>query len=351
MTRPWKPCGGAAGISARFGRRGRTAPAPGQRGVALLTVLLLVAVMSVLVMGILDDIRFGLRRTANARAVAQAQRYALGAEAMARTRIVALAARDSGIATTGDWNGRTFSFPLDQAAGTVRVRVDDRSTCFNLNSVVEGAGEQWQRRALGARQFTALLRALDFSASDAALLSDSLVDWIDADQAALPRGAEDPHYLALPTGYRTAGTLLAEPSELRAIAGFDAARYARLRPYVCALPSDTLSPMNINLLQPGDAPLIAMLTLGEIDAGAARALVEARPVAGWRDAHIFIGLLAGAGHIAPPPVIDQIQLRTRYFGLHTEVEYGQAQVVMSALLEHDPSGEVRVHARRWSDNG
>src|SRR3546814_13814786 len=59
----------------------------GQKGVALLTVLLLVAVMSVLVMGMLDDIRFGLRRASNAQAMAQAQWYALGAESLAMAQI------------------------------------------------------------------------------------------------------------------------------------------------------------------------------------------------------------------------------------------------------------------------
>ena len=34
------------------------------RGAALLTVLVLVAVMAVLLVAVLDDIRFGLRRTA-----------------------------------------------------------------------------------------------------------------------------------------------------------------------------------------------------------------------------------------------------------------------------------------------
>lgn len=330
-------------------RRPWPRPRTRQRGVALLTVLLLVAVMSVLVMAMLDDIRFGLRRTSNARAVAQAQHYALGAETLARTRIEALARRDPGITTAaGGWNGRTFLFPLDEADGLVRVRIDDRSTCFNLNSVVEGAGEQWQRRELGARQFEALLRALDFSADEAASLADALVDWIDADQTPGARGVEDAHYLGLGPGYRTAGALLAEPSELRAIAGFDAATYSRLRPWVCALPEDTLSPLNINLLEPGDAPLLAMLTLGAIDAAAARALVESRPATGWRDFHGFTGLLARAGYIAPQPVIGQIQLRTRYFGLHVEVEHGDAQVVMSALLEHNPAGGVDLHARRWS---
>ena len=52
---------------------------PHEEGVALMTVLLLVAVMSTLAVGILDDIRFSLRRTENARNVGQAQWYALGA--------------------------------------------------------------------------------------------------------------------------------------------------------------------------------------------------------------------------------------------------------------------------------
>src|SRR3546814_8835933 len=67
----------------------------GQKGVALLTVLLLVAVMSVLVMGMLDDIRFGLRRASNAQAMAQAQWYALGAESLAMAQIDRLSTRRS----------------------------------------------------------------------------------------------------------------------------------------------------------------------------------------------------------------------------------------------------------------
>ena len=67
-----------------------------QSGVALLTVLLLVAVMSVLVMSVLDDIRFGLRRASNAQSTAQAQWYALGAETLAMAQIDKLSARDPG---------------------------------------------------------------------------------------------------------------------------------------------------------------------------------------------------------------------------------------------------------------
>src|SRR5690606_14370500 len=142
------------------------------------------AVMSVLVVGVLDDIRFGLRRAGNAQLVGQAQWYALGAESLAAARIADLQRRDGGRVTLqGNWNGRSFVFPIDDAGGVggaVNARIDDGTTCFNL--VVEGAGEQWQRRVTGVRQFRALLRALDIAPARSAALADALVDWIDSDQ-------------------------------------------------------------------------------------------------------------------------------------------------------------------------
>src|SRR3546814_3410516 len=97
-----------------------------------------------------------------------------------------------------------------------------------------------------------------------ALPIDSLVDWIDSDQAPGPAGAEDASYLVRDPAYRTGGALLAEVTELRAISGFDDAIYRRLRPYVCALPSAALSPINLNALDEDDAALLAMLTDGEL---------------------------------------------------------------------------------------
>src|SRR3546814_11535316 len=85
----------------------------------------------------------------------------------------------------------------------IRARLSDATACFNLNSVVEGTGELWQRRESGSRQFTALLRALDVPQVQADGLVDSLVDWIDSDQAPGPAGAEDASYLVRDPAYRT----------------------------------------------------------------------------------------------------------------------------------------------------
>lgn len=328
-------------MSPRFGPRPRPAA---QSGVALLTVLLLVAVMTVLVMGMLDDIRFGVRRAGNAQAMAQAQRYALGAEDVAMAQIRRLDRLGGGRTTlAGGWNGKATAFPVEH--GAIEARLYDAGNCFNLNSVVEGATEQWQRRELGARQYLALLSELGVDGQRAQVLVDALVDWIDSDQARSPLGAEDASYGTRRTAYRTGGTLLAEVTELRAIEGYDAATYARLRPYVCALPENALSPLNPNTLQEQDAPLLAMLTLGAVQGAAARRAIAGRPNAGWIDLAAFWRAPALAGADLPVEVKTQPALRTRYFGLDTRIEYDSAQLVLSALIRND-AGNPRLVARR-----
>ncbi|MDH5832872.1 type II secretion system minor pseudopilin GspK [Luteimonas kalidii] len=312
-------------------------------GAALLTVLLLVAVMSVLLTAVLDDIRFGLRRTGNAQAMAQAQWYALGSEELARARIHQLDRGDGRTTLEGGWNGRPFVFPID--GGTMRIRLDDASACFNLNSVVEGAVGQWARREAGVRQYLALMQALGYSPVQAGAMADALVDWIDSDQSPSPAGGEDAAYAHRGPGYRTSGALLAEVSELRAIAGYDAAGYARLRPHVCAQPDSALSPLNPNTLGPDDAPLLAMLSDNTLDPAGARRVIAARPPGGWRDVPAFAQAIAVP---LPDHVLQQLRLRTRYFALRTEVEYDGAEVVLSALLDADTAGPVRLVARRWT---
>lgn len=315
-----------------------------QAGVALLTVLLLVAVMSVLVMSVLDDIRFGLRRASNAQSMAQAQWYALGTETLAMAQIERLSRRDPDRTTlVGDWNDRPLVFPVEH--GAISARLSDATACFNLNSVVEGAAELWQRRDAGSIQFGALLRALDVPAHQADALVDALVDWIDSDSVPGGLGAEDPSYLSRSPAHRTSGALLAEPSELRAIVGFDDAIYTRLRPHVCALPTDALSPINLNTLDETDAVLLSMLTNGALGPDTARRLIRARPPGGWPDLDTFWSHRLLAGVETSESVREQISLQTRFFALQSQVEYAGAQVVSSALFEHD-AGRTRLVARR-----
>ena len=311
----------------------------GQRGVALLTVLLLVALVSGLVVAALDDVRFGVRGASNAQAIAQARWHALGAEVVARERIRLLQAAPPAVATADD--SAPLVLPVED--GTVSVHLRDASTCFNLNSVVEGAGEQWQRRQAGVDRYLALLAAAETPPATATMLADALVDWIDSDQVRSPAGAEDRDY----AGYRTGGTLLAEPSELRAIAGYGEAIYVRLRPLVCALPDPMPLVVNVNALDAGHGPMLAMLTAGALDAAAGRRVLAARPPRGWQDADAFWALPALAG--VDPGARGAISVRGNLHALRVEVELGDALLEMSALLHADAAGDARLLARRWSE--
>lgn len=321
-----------------------------QRGVALLTVLLLVAVMAVLVTAMLDDIRFALRRAGNAQALEQARWHALGAERMAKAQIERMADRDPGVTTlAGDWNGRAFLFPVED--GMIRATVSDATACFNLNSVAYGAGDLLTRREDGVTQYVALLQSLGFAEAQARALADTLADWVDADQARHGLGQEDAAYARGRDGYRTGDTLLAEPNELRALHGYTPAVYERLRPHVCALPTTAPTPVNPNTLGDADAPILSMLTDGRIDVARARRVIAARPATGWRDVHAFWSAPGMEGAEPSQAAIDQVRVRTRYYSLLAEVDSGPAQITLSALIEHDadgPDAPARLLARRWS---
>lgn len=321
----------------------RPAASSSERGVALLTVLLLVAVLATLAAVVLDDIRFGIRRAANAQAVGQARWYALGAETLAAGQISQLVRASDRVTLDGGWHDRPFSFPVEN--GLIQSRITDGGACFNLNSVVQGAGDVLSRRETGVAQFNALLGALNFAPREAEMLGAALTDWIDSDGVRESGGAEDEAYLAGSPAYRTGGTLLAEVSELRAIRGFTPSVYARLRPYVCALPITDLSPINVNTLTPDKAVLITMLTQGEVSPELALRVIAARPAGGWSVTD-FWAQPALAEHIPGDP--SQLKATTRFFTLQTQVDYLDAEVVASGLFEVDSAGQVRLVARRWT---
>lgn len=318
---------------------------PHEEGFALLTVLLMVAVMAAIAVGVLDDIRFGLRRTFNAATATQGQYFALGAEQLARARINRLLERDQTRTTLeGGWNGRPIAFPIEN--GQILAKVSDGTACFNLNSLVlAGGGEPFVRREQGVRQFVALLTALNQPQPQA--LAESLAEWMDSNNVGAP-GTEDDGYLKGAAPYRTAAVPLAEVSELRAVHGFTPAVYAAIRPYVCALPTTDLSPVNVNTLGVDRAVVLTALTEGGVSQNAARAVLNGRPAGGFRDMAAFWANPAFAQLPADATVRSQVDLRSRYFTLDAQVGFAGGEVTLSSLFEASSPGAVRLVARRWT---
>lgn len=319
-----------------------------REGMALLTVLLLVAVMAAVCVLILDDVRFAVRRTANVEHQSELQAYAGVAEAVARQRLVALVAGNPmRTPMTPRWNGQTQSTEME---GTVvRAVVRDGQACFNINSLVTGQGEDLRANDEGARQFVELGVAVGLPRARMTGVAEAVTDWMDSDHSPSGRGgAEDDRYATRRQPYRTAGLMMAEVSELRAVVGVDEALYARLRPYLCALPEARLTRVNINTLAREQASVLAALGGGQLRLEDARAALAARPAGGWSSVAAFWATPALNEVVADEALRSQTALVTHYFDLRIDVEAEVGRAVRTALIHVSPEGEARTVIRRWT---
>lgn len=323
---------------------------PGERGAALLAVLLLVAVMSALAAAALERLRFSTALAVNHAALDQARAFATGVESLMALTIDDLLALSADRTTlAGGWNGATRTIPMP-GGGLVSATVRDGGNCFNINSVAQGRPPlALESRPDGIQQFAGLLRTLGVPDAEAARIAAAAGDWVDSDDARSRDGAEDADYGRAEQPYRVGNTLFAEPSELRALAGMTPEIYALARPFLCALPTTDLSPINVNTLVLEQAPLIAMLAPEQISLDHARQVIASRPAAGWGQLADFYLVPELQQVRLPVDVRSQPQLRTSWFTLDLQVELQGAELSETALVDARIA-PARVVVRRWGND-
>lgn len=321
-----------------------------ERGAALLTVLLLVAVISVLAAGALEKLRLSTRLAENGAAMEQARAFAYAAETVATIRVNAILGQDAARTTLqGGWAGHPFAISVP--GGQATLTVTDGDNCFNLNGLV---GKAEQPGVYSAQQdqvieFARLMKLVGIPGQSADGIAAATADWIDSDSNPLPNGAEDTAYLGKATHYRTANTLITDISELRAVAGVTADIYAKLAPWVCALPVAEPSMINVNTLEPEQAPLLAMLFPDTMDVSKARALLLARPVAGYGSTDQFWQQPVLANLNTDMDVKSrQTGVKTYWFNLKIDINANGVQLSQTDLL--DATGQrAQIVSRAWSD--
>jgi general secretion pathway protein K len=319
-----------------------------ERGAALLAVLLLVAITGAIAAAALEGLRLSRALSANAVARDQARAFADGVEQLALLTIDdQIVSSPERTTLDGGWNGAVRRIPMPNDA-LAEVRVRDGGNCFNLNSVVEGEPQTGLvRRPSGVAQFAGLMTALRVPESEARRIAEAAADWVDGDALPGPAGAEDEAYAAGPAPYRTANAFFAEPGEARLLAGMTEEIYVRVRPWLCALPTSDLSPINLNTLLPDQAPLLAMLAPGQLTLERARAVIAGRPEGGWSNQVEFWRLDAMSGLAIPLDAQLQPQLRTRWFTFDLSVQVGNSTFAETVLVDArlQPS---RAVSRRWT---
>ncbi|PZP53944.1 MAG: hypothetical protein DI596_13075, partial [Azospira oryzae] len=133
-----------------------------------------------------------------------------------------------------DHHGSAWNTPMPAQpvpGGVISGRLRDLNGCFNLNNLAPGRPDlaAWQR----VFRRLALVRGADPA------LTEALTDWLGGGA-----GSDEGAYLAQPVPYRPARRAFAHASELRLVRGVGSETYARLAPYVCALPAGTR--LNVN---------------------------------------------------------------------------------------------------------
>ena len=325
----------------------RPSERPSERGAALLTVLLLVAVVAVIAATALERLRLSTRLAGNAAAIGQGRAYAQAAETLALVRIGALLGRSpERVTLAGGWSGRPFGLPLPDG-GFAAARVTDGGNCFNLNGLVtEYEPGRYASAPAERSRFARLLRLTGAPPQVAEQVAGGASDWIDTDQDVQPQGAEDAAYQGGETPYRTAGTLMADPSELRAVNGMKPDLYRNVRRFLCAHPVARPSAVNVNTLLPEQATLLAMQYPDTLSIDAAQALLLRRPPGGYGDVSAFLNGPAASG--ITPEGQPAMGVTTRWFALRIDVGLGGTAVEERALVDANRLPATLV-SRQWGE--
>lgn len=327
-----------------------------ERGAALLSVLLLVAVMAVIAATALDRLTLATRIAGSASTVDQGRAFAFAAEEIALRRVADLVGRDrTRLTLAGGWLGREFVLPLPGGEG--RARLTDASNCFNLNSLaVEAAPGRLSQRAGAIRQFTELMTLLGIDRGQAMAIAGASADWIDSDSIEGPLGAEDSAYRTTSPAYLPANRKMADVSELRAVRGVTPKIYDRLRPWICVLPFAEPVRLNVNTLAPEQAPLVAMLMPGEIGIADARAALAQRPAGGYGSSVRFWQARALERFDPPDDVAEQAAVTSRWLALRTNVVLGDGFLTTHSLIDANGGAPVAGSAppvivrRSWGES-
>jgi general secretion pathway protein K len=207
-----------------------------QRGVALITAVLIVALATILAVDVGFKGYLDQRRTATTFAIDESFEVALGGEAWAadtlrRDRIQSPKQDDF----SEEWATPIPPLPIDDK-GEFEGQLEDMQGRFNLNNLVKFEGGVSKVDELAVKRLERLLEILQMEPKWAKIIAD----WIDSDSnAEFPDGAEDPVYTGLTPPYRTANMPITSTSEILAINEFGIERYRKLEPFIAALPVGT----------------------------------------------------------------------------------------------------------------
>jgi len=320
-----------------------------QRGIALITVMLVVALAAVIATEMSSRLVLQMQRTANIQMNQQAYWYAMGAEAFTKRVLIKAQEEDDKVThLQQDWAIGYQSFPVD--FGEIAGEVKDLHACLNLNALKEKPEQNsdTKTKKVPARlALEELILSLDIQGIgqfEAEYMADSLTDWLDSDDAIVSAGgAEDNDYAAKEHPYLAANNFMASVNELRLVEHFTVPVINQLKDFVCIIPEQSLHKININTLD-AEKPELLQALLG-IDKSKASDILAAREEKGFEDTAEFFSLPELTSMTLTDEQKQQFVVDSEYFKLTANTQFGDSYFNLNSTFKVISKTDVAVIGR------
>lgn len=331
---------------------------PRQQGVAILTVLLIIALVVVIATSMTDRLQYQLRRSQMLISLDQGLWINIGAEQFAE------AVLNQDFADSPDkvhleqyWASGEQVYPLD--GGTLTGKIVDKQACFNVNGLAAQTAntttntdnnnrqrrQQDVNRPLPTRQLQGLLEAKEIDSYQAEKIADALTDWVDKNNVPTgSMGAEDSTYISKSEPYLPANSPIVDIGELPAVSGVTAGVMAKVSQAICALPGETTITVNVNTVK--DPAVFAGLFAPDMTIDMAQNLIENRPSSGYDSVADFLAEPALQRVTVSENVKSELAVTSSWFEVRAETNWGGITLRSRSLLHKEGDKQWTVVRRQ-----
>jgi len=361
-----------------------------QQGVALITVMLIVALASIIAAQMTTRLQTQMQRSTNISFNQQAYWYALGAEAFSK-RVLIKAFKDEPDVTHLEqiWAEEGSNFPVD--FGEISGEISDLQSCLNLNALhpeaktkaeadsgagspasaatatgttgnttatstgsksTSGSNSSSNKQLPAATVLEALIVNLNIEgigSFEAEAMVNALTDWLDGnDMITGSGGAEDNDYASREFPYLAANSYLGSVNELRLIEHFTPAVILALTPYVCVLPQNPQHLININTLDVEKPELLQALLGSSLED--AQEVLSARDSSGYENVADFLKLKELTKIRLEKWQTAAFVIDSDYFKLKASARFNNSYFSMSSMMKVNESQQIQVISRTIGRN-
>jgi general secretion pathway protein K len=297
------------------------------KGIALITAMLIVAITGIISSNLLWDNILSTRKTMSTLNRDQAIQVAIGAENWIKQIL-----KQDAINSTTDhlnelWAKKLPKLPID--GGDISGEIIDLQSRFNINNIIQSDGTLNQNQF---NQLQRLLKILDLDPN----MANVIVDWVDQDQyPSYPGGAEDDIYTKKNPPYRTSNQKIITITELLSLNSMSIESYKTLEPHITAVPIST----QINVNTAGSVILSSLddgVTQNDI-----QRLINERNPSGYAD------IVTSFKPLLLPENLSNISNKSNYFQLKLLVNIDSITITMFTTIKREANGNTSVINRSF----